>query len=154
MMRPCDGIPVPGGDKGLIAPANEAGVTDMAKKKRSLDLPAPWSDFELFSTREWPESYTSEAKLLDEKFKDVHNVFHGLGAHLFENMVGRHDVILCNVCGILFFPENPDAKCPLCSLVRWLVKNNPALMNAAEGEMDEALDDLKPRPLLQDWSED
>ena len=59
----------------------------MAKKKRTLDLPSPWSDFELFSTREWPENVTREAKLLDDKFKDVHNVFHGLGGHLLENMV-------------------------------------------------------------------
>lgn len=124
-------------------------------KKIKLDLPAPWSDFELFTTmeKEWPESYAKEVQLLDQRFKDVHNVFQGLGAHLFENMVGRHDVILCNVCGILFFPENPEAKCPLCSLVRWLVRKAPTITEGSEG-LDPVLEDLKPHPLLQDWEEE
>ncbi len=124
-------------------------------KERKLDLPAPWSDFELFSTKEWPESSTKDVKLLDDKYKDIHNIFHGLGAHLFENMLGRYDVILCNVCGILFFPENPDAKCPLCSFVRWIVKHSPSRKKSGKDDhLDEALNDLKPHPLLQDWSDD
>jgi len=90
-------------------------------KERDINLPPPWDDYHIQNLDEWPESVTDRPEVLDEGFKDLTNIFQGLGVQVFENMVGRTDVHLCNVCGIMFFPENPTIQCPLCSLLHWIV---------------------------------
>lgn len=139
--------------KGFIEPGRSASGIPMAKRK--LVLPEPWSDFEIFTSKEFPENLTREAELLDERFRDVHQIFKALGAQILENSVGRSDVIMCNVCGIMFYPENPDSKCPLCSLVRWIANYTPVRKTVNSGGKEEiAPDSDKPHPLFQDWADD
>ena len=89
--------------------------------ERKLDLPSPWEDWNLKDLQDWPEDVSHRPDLVDESFKNLNSIFQGLGLQLFENIVGRSDVHMCNICGIMFFPDNPETKCPLCALVHWLV---------------------------------
>ena len=98
---------------------------------------------------------TEEAKLIDERFTDVHHIFKALGAQLLENAIGRYDAILCNICGILFFPQNPEKKCPLCSLVKWLANQGRIASGESSPELKADMkEELEPHPLFKDWAED